>query len=239
MFRKLLLTAFVFVSAHTAFSQVGIGVTTPDPSAVLDLTSTSKGLLIPRMSFADRGLLPQPATALLIYQYDNVPGFYYNSGTPFLPNWVLMNAPVGGPTASPLNIASVSMTGDNILTATAFTNLPQETLTFTPTTSSTYVTFSAAGFGYTGSNSFVEFQVLVNGVAVGGTAEKVGSYNSFSGVSTTTWSASFSKKVTVNANVSNTIVVQYRNTATTGTAGIGIYATTQPAQHATLSAFVQ
>lgn len=241
MFRKLLLTAFVFVSAHAAFSQVGIGVTTPDPSAVLDLTSTSKGFLVPRMSFVQRGLLPQPATALLIYQYDNVPGFYYNSGTPFLPNWVLLNAPAAGPATPPLNIVSASLTGDNLLTATTFTNVPGATISFTPTTTSTYITYTAAGFGYTGSNTMVEFQILVNGVAVGGTEEKVGVYasNPVSNTSSTVWSTSFSKKVTVNAAVSNTVVVQYRTTAISGTTGIGIYTTSQPSQHATLSAFVQ
>jgi hypothetical protein len=80
---------------------------------------------------------------------------------------------------------------------------------------------------------------LVNGVAVGGTTEKVGVYNSWDGVSTTTWSTAFSKKVTVNPNVPNTVVVQYRTSALDGTAGIGIFTATETSQHATLSAFVQ
>ncbi len=81
-----------------------------------------------------------------------------------------------------------------LYTATAFTNLAGAVVTFTPTVSSNYITFTAAGFGFTGSNSIVEFRILVNGVAVGGTCEKVGVYNSFSGISTTTWSAAFSQK---------------------------------------------
>jgi hypothetical protein len=80
---------------------------------------------------------------------------------------------------------------------------------------------------------------LVNGVAVGGTTEKVGINNTWDGVSTTTWSTAFTKKVTVNANVPNTVVVQYRTSALDGTAGIGIFAATETAQHATLTAFVQ
>jgi hypothetical protein len=97
------------------------------------------------------------------------------------------------------------------------------------------IQFTAAGFGYTNSNTIVEFQILVNGVPAGGTCEKVGVYNSFSGLSTTTWSAAYSRNVTVNANVSNTIVVQYRTTAISGTTGIGIYAS-QPGHHGTVSA---
>jgi hypothetical protein len=137
------------------------------------------------------------------------------------------------------NVVSSSITGDNLLNATVFTNLPSGSITFTPTTSSTFIEFTAGGFGFTGSNTIVEFQVLVNGVAVGGTIEKVGVYNSFSGVSTTTWSAAFSKKVTVTAGASNTVTVQYRTTATTGTTGIGIYTATQASHHATITAFVQ
>ncbi len=147
--------------------------------------------------------------------------------------------PTGPSGAGGINIQSVSMTGDQTLTAAAYTNMPQLTLTFTPTQSTTYIEFTAAGLGYTSSTSIAEFQVLVNGVAVGGTTEKVGIYNSWDGVSTTTWSTAFSKKVTVNPNVANTVVVQYRTSALDGTAGIGIFNATQTSQHATLSAFVQ
>lgn len=126
-----------------------------------------------------------------------------------------------------------------IYNATAFTNLAGAVVTFTPTTTTNYVTFTAAGFGYTNSNSLVEFQILVNGVAVGGTCEKVGVYNATSGISTTTWSVAFSKKVAVNANVSNTVQVQYRTSAISGTTGIGIYATSQPGHHGTVTVFVQ
>ncbi len=138
-----------------------------------------------------------------------------------------------------INIQSVSVTGDQTLTAAAYTNVPSLTLTFTPTQATTFIQFTAAGLGYTASTSIVEFQVLVNGVAVGGTTEKVGVYNSWDGVSTTTWSTAFSKKVTVNPNVANTVVVQYRTSALDGTAGIGIFTATETSQHATLSAFVQ
>lgn len=59
---------------------VGIGTTTPDNSALLDLTSTSKGLLIPRMTLAQRAGITNPATGLMVYQIDFFTGFYFFDG---------------------------------------------------------------------------------------------------------------------------------------------------------------
>jgi len=46
-------------------------------SAILDASSSSKGVLIPRMSLEQRNNIISPATGLLIYQTDNTPGFYF------------------------------------------------------------------------------------------------------------------------------------------------------------------
>lgn len=66
--------------------------TAPDASAILDLKSTAKGVLIPRMNLSQRNLISLPAPYLLIYQTDNTPGFYYNTGTTVAPVWQLMGA---------------------------------------------------------------------------------------------------------------------------------------------------
>ena len=58
----------------------GIGTLTPAASAILDITSTSKGMLIPRMTVAQRNAIASPATGLLIYQTNNTPGVYYFNG---------------------------------------------------------------------------------------------------------------------------------------------------------------
>ena len=65
----------------TTFAQVGINIETPDASAALDITSTTGGLLVPRMTKDDRGFIDTPATGLMIYQTDGTPGFYYFNGT--------------------------------------------------------------------------------------------------------------------------------------------------------------
>lgn len=58
----------------------GIGTTTPDNSSLLEIKSTTGGILIPRMTKAQRNGIVAPATGLLIYQTNNTPGFYYYNG---------------------------------------------------------------------------------------------------------------------------------------------------------------
>lgn len=79
-FLNILLISLLFVSIEIN-AQVGIGTTTPDTSSMLDISSTDAGLLIPRMTQAQRDAIATPATGLLIYQTNNSPGFYYYNGT--------------------------------------------------------------------------------------------------------------------------------------------------------------
>ena len=77
------LLAVVLLTA-TTYAQVGVGTTTPDASSALDITSTTKGLLIPRMTETQRDAISSPATGLMIYQTDGTVGFYYYNGS----SWV-------------------------------------------------------------------------------------------------------------------------------------------------------
>lgn len=70
---------------------VGIGTYTPAASAILDITSTTKGFLPPRMSTTDRGNIIAPATGLQIYNTDTNVNEYWN-GTA----WVAIGAGTGG-----------------------------------------------------------------------------------------------------------------------------------------------
>ena len=72
-------------------AQTGIGTTVPDSSAKLEIASTGKGLLIPRMTSTQRGLITTPANGLLVYQTDAPIGFYVNSGTSGTPVWTRVN----------------------------------------------------------------------------------------------------------------------------------------------------
>lgn len=61
--------AFLMVNLNT-FAQVGIGITDPDASAMLDIQSNSKGVLIPRMLTSERTAILSPANGLLVFDTD-------------------------------------------------------------------------------------------------------------------------------------------------------------------------
>src|SRR5258705_7796420 len=74
---------FVLLSAIVSVqAQVGIGTLTPAASSQLDITSTTRGLLVPRMTNAQRTAIASPAEGLLVYQTDLSSGFYaFKGGT--------------------------------------------------------------------------------------------------------------------------------------------------------------
>jgi len=64
----------------TTYAQIGINTETPDASAALDITSSTAGILIPRMTQSQRDAVLSPATGLMIYQTDQTAGFYFWDG---------------------------------------------------------------------------------------------------------------------------------------------------------------
>ena len=94
------LLIYIFVSIPSLFyGQVGIGTSSPDPSAALEITSTSddKGILIPRLTISQRNAISgvvSPANGLLIFQIDSTPGFYYYSTSSS--TWILLGTSSGG-----------------------------------------------------------------------------------------------------------------------------------------------
>ena len=74
-----LLTGSNAQNTFPSTGSVGIGTTSPNASSLLEIKSTAKGLLIPRMTAAQRNLIVSPATGLLVYLTDSTTGFYYYS----------------------------------------------------------------------------------------------------------------------------------------------------------------
>ncbi len=72
---KQLFSLVFLIINYTAFSQQGVAISTdanpPHTSAMLDVRSTSKGLLLPRMTSAQRSAIASPANGLLVYDTDN------------------------------------------------------------------------------------------------------------------------------------------------------------------------
>lgn len=89
MMKILLSILLIIVSFSFGFSQVGINTTDPDASAALDIVNDERGVLIPRMTTAQKNAIVEPAHSLLVYDTD-LEGYYFNQGTPTTPNWVLL-----------------------------------------------------------------------------------------------------------------------------------------------------
>lgn len=86
--KKCFCTFLFLVVLGFAKAQTGIGTTTPDASAKLDVSATNKGFLPPRVTLTsgtDNTTIPSPATGLLVYNTGNnaglVAGYYYWNGT--------------------------------------------------------------------------------------------------------------------------------------------------------------
>ncbi len=77
---------FGIISSFHSNAQTGIGTTTPNASAKLDVSATNKGFLPPRISLTDiydQTTIPSPATGLLVYCKGDAglaAGYYYWNG---------------------------------------------------------------------------------------------------------------------------------------------------------------
>jgi trimeric autotransporter adhesin len=130
---KTLLLLMLLGVSTTSLAQVAIttDATPPDPSSMLDIKSNNRGLLLPRMTQAQRNAIASPAHGLMIYQTDATAGYYYNSGTPANPVWVRLstgdnwgtqsvavNASYfsgNGTAASPLSLSSMGASAGQVL----------------------------------------------------------------------------------------------------------------------------
>jgi|LauGreDrversion4_2_1035121.scaffolds.fasta_scaffold584473_1 hypothetical protein len=77
--KNVLLGLMLFFSI-ASFAQVGVGTTTPVTSAMLEVKSTTKGFLPPRMTTAQRDAISSPAEGLMVYQTDAPIGYYFRKG---------------------------------------------------------------------------------------------------------------------------------------------------------------
>ena len=83
--KKILLCAALIVASFTSIAQVGIGTATPDASAALDIESTTKGFLPPRMTLAQINAIATPVEGLMVYCLDGAKkGLFINNGIEFI-----------------------------------------------------------------------------------------------------------------------------------------------------------
>ena len=81
---------------------IGIGTASPNASALVEIQSTTQGLLLPTMTLAQKTAITSPATGLLIFQTDGTAGFYYYSGTAWVPIAGAGGTGTSSPTANTL-----------------------------------------------------------------------------------------------------------------------------------------
>ena len=111
-----LFTAIIGLQSICYAQNIGIGTTTPDASAILDITATNKGILVPQVSLTSltaAAPTTNPATGLFVYNTNaNLGvGYYYNAGTPASPKWVQLLT-----SSSPLNSWNINGNRGNSFT---------------------------------------------------------------------------------------------------------------------------
>jgi Tol biopolymer transport system component len=82
------LVTFIILTVSSKGQNIGIGTLSPNSSAILDISDSTRGLLIPRLTLAKKNSIVSPTDGLLIYQTDNDTGFYFYQGT----RWSKLNS---------------------------------------------------------------------------------------------------------------------------------------------------
>ena len=131
-FKYLLLPFILFISI-SQFAQVGIGTLTPDDSAVLDLVSSEKGFLMPRLTAAEITNLSLPAKGLIVFN-TTTNDSEINIGTSAVPLWIGIKRPV-----DPM---MYSVNGVTDFTALESVQLEASDLTLSPTAGTFLATFN-------------------------------------------------------------------------------------------------
>jgi len=82
------LTAMISIQPITAQVSINTDGSNPASSAMLEVKSETKGMLIPRLTASQRSQISSPATGLMVYQTDGTEGFYFYNGS----DWLCLNA---------------------------------------------------------------------------------------------------------------------------------------------------
>jgi hypothetical protein len=140
-FSACLVFIMVFGSPVNGQASINTDGSTPDASSMLEIKSTSKGMLIPRMTAAQRTAIAIPATSLLVFQTDGISGFYYYTGAAWQylnTQWIFSGTNIAFPVGSiGINVAVPTRNLDVNGTArigtngTTLTNIIRAALTVT------------------------------------------------------------------------------------------------------------
>lgn len=79
----------LLILGFSAQGQIGINNTNPDASSIMDITSTTKGLLLPRMTTVQRTAISAPANSLMVYDTTLKAYYYYDAAST---SWIKINS---------------------------------------------------------------------------------------------------------------------------------------------------
>ncbi|TFD97409.1 hypothetical protein E2605_07010 [Dysgonomonas capnocytophagoides] len=85
----LIILPFMWINNTMLYAQIGINTESPNQTSVLDITSSNKGLLIPRMSNNEKTAIASPAAGLLVYDTD-LKCISQNIGSTASPKWTCL-----------------------------------------------------------------------------------------------------------------------------------------------------
>lgn len=108
--KKILLPLFLLITWRSVHSQsVGIGITNPHASAILDVNSSSKGFLPPRMSWPQIQAIPNPAAGLMVYDTGIKALRLYNGS-----KWIVLSEKEKGLADAPGSYTETTQGGNGI-----------------------------------------------------------------------------------------------------------------------------
>ncbi|MCB2207827.1 MAG: hypothetical protein KQH67_05980 [Bacteroidetes bacterium] len=181
--QTILVFVLVLFTAFYGKAQIAINANgdDPDPSAALDVSSTSRGLLTPRMLEANRTSIASPATGLLVYQTDGTEGFYYFDGN----SWISLRNAGTAPSSDVGEMYEYNTTGNSseIIISTAGNFYGWTTATsgvlnginfnnnatadnLTVSSDGTYLVNASISFGSKNNLDIVEAAIFKNGIKV-------------------------------------------------------------------------
>jgi hypothetical protein len=167
-FKSIFTTLFLLASPFVQ-AQVGIGTSTPDASAKLEVLSTTKGFLPPRMTTAERDAIGSPATGLVIFN-TNTNGLEVRTSSA----WVKLVVPTdnvanvtgtiaianGGTGSSTQNFVDLT-TSQTINGTKQFQKAPSNAAAFNAA-NSTSIDFSQSNLAYTSAGGTAPAYTLHN-----------------------------------------------------------------------------
>ena len=137
-------------------SNIGVGTVTPDASSLLDVSSTSKGLLPPRMTVTQRNAIVNPANGLIIFNTTSgCPNYYYND------NWREWCGSVVNPLITTLSCGTATMTGS--LTSNQAANGVSVSVPYTGGNGAQYAAQSVTSTGVLGLTATLPIGYLAAG----------------------------------------------------------------------------